>query len=557
MHRHHRFQQLLVWMFALLALGVIIFVRLRLLSVPLERDEGEFAYAGQLLLQGILPFESIYNMKMPGIYVAYAAMMAFLGRSSTAIHLGLMITNLATMALVFQVGSRISGRIAGVVAAICYGLMSLHFSVQGVFGHATHFVVLFAMAGILAIFKGAGSLRKDVVFAGGLLLGTGFMMKQHGMAFIVYAGLILLRMLSADRRVERGQKTRIIAVFTAGVVIPFSVTCGVLWTAGLFDTFWFWTVSYATRYVTMVPIQSGLETLWQNLSFIICSSPIFWALAIVGGLFSAMQKRLGGRINLLGWLTVFSFISIFPGFHFRPHYFVLMLPAVSLLAGTGVARLCEGPDTPCCPPANGGFRIWDVRHSSGVLQVKRYAPLVLLFIALCLSLIRNDGYYFWDTPEDVSHKTYPAQFFPESLKISDYIQKHCKKNDTIAVLGSEPQIYVYADRRSATGYIYMFPLMEIQDYALQMQRQMAREIEASKPVFIVFFSSQPSWVVRPQSERWIFGWLEGYKEKYRPVGVVDFIAPDQVAYVWGGPAADYRPASPIWCMILKRIDAME
>ncbi len=31
-------------------------IRIRLLPTPLERDEGEYAYAGQLMLQGIPPY---------------------------------------------------------------------------------------------------------------------------------------------------------------------------------------------------------------------------------------------------------------------------------------------------------------------------------------------------------------------------------------------------------------------------------------------------------------------------------------------------------------------
>ena len=41
-------------MFAVLALVAV--ARLRLLAFPLERDEGEYAYAGQLILQGIPPY---------------------------------------------------------------------------------------------------------------------------------------------------------------------------------------------------------------------------------------------------------------------------------------------------------------------------------------------------------------------------------------------------------------------------------------------------------------------------------------------------------------------
>ena len=53
-------------------------IRWRLASTPLERDEGEYAYAGQLILKGIPPYEFAYSMKLPGTYAAYAAIMAVL-----------------------------------------------------------------------------------------------------------------------------------------------------------------------------------------------------------------------------------------------------------------------------------------------------------------------------------------------------------------------------------------------------------------------------------------------------------------------------------------------
>jgi hypothetical protein len=45
---------------ALVLLAIILFaaIRYRLRAMPLERDEGEYAYAGQLILQGIPPLSA-------------------------------------------------------------------------------------------------------------------------------------------------------------------------------------------------------------------------------------------------------------------------------------------------------------------------------------------------------------------------------------------------------------------------------------------------------------------------------------------------------------------
>ena len=67
--------------YAALVIVLVIFaiVRIRLRNTPLERDEGEYAYAGQLMLQGDPPYHLAYNMKLPGTYAAYAVMMAAFG----------------------------------------------------------------------------------------------------------------------------------------------------------------------------------------------------------------------------------------------------------------------------------------------------------------------------------------------------------------------------------------------------------------------------------------------------------------------------------------------
>ena len=64
-------------------------IRGQLLSVPFERDEGEYAYISQQMLKGVPPYISAYSMKLPGIYVVYAMIMSVFGQTQTGVHLGL------------------------------------------------------------------------------------------------------------------------------------------------------------------------------------------------------------------------------------------------------------------------------------------------------------------------------------------------------------------------------------------------------------------------------------------------------------------------------------
>jgi len=272
------------WTWVILAIIILstIIIRARLLDVPLERDEGEYAYAGQLILQGIPPYSQVYNMKLPGIYAAYAVILAVFGQTHTAIHLGLLIINIATVFLLFLLGKRLFDNTVGLVGAAAFALLSLSRPVQGIFANAEHFVILPAIGGILLLLCAIDSNKKTLVFVSGLLLGLAFLMKQHAIAFILFAGVYLF--ISEIRRKPLSPSSVITKClfFAVGVLIPFAVTCLILYKAGVFDKFWFWTFDYASQYVSSVSLSAGLKRLGQVMSMIIKSTFLIWFLAGAG-----------------------------------------------------------------------------------------------------------------------------------------------------------------------------------------------------------------------------------------------------------------------------------
>ena len=112
--------------------------------------------------------------------------------------------------------------------------------------------------------------------------------------------------------------------------------------------------------------------------------------------------------------------------------------------------------------------------------------------------------------------------FPRSLAVAEYIRNHSSETDTIAVIGSEPQIYFYANRKSATSHICVYGLMERQVYASRMQKEMILEIESAKPRYIVFVNDKTSWLIRSDSYPYIFLWIPKYLEdNYLLRGVIN------------------------------------
>src|SRR5262245_4835974 len=212
--------------------------RIRLLGIPLERDEGEYAYAGQLILQGIPPYKLAYNMKFPGTYAAYALIMSVFGQTTTGIHLGLLLINTATILLIFFLGRRLVNSTVGLAAAMSYAVLSVSPGVLGFAAHATHFVLLPVLGGTLLLLTTTDRQVTARLFASGLLFGSGLLMKQPGIFFALFGAIYLV---SRGLHHRFALKTILLqsSFFFAGVILPFGITCLLSWRTTVFDRFWF------------------------------------------------------------------------------------------------------------------------------------------------------------------------------------------------------------------------------------------------------------------------------------------------------------------------------
>jgi 4-amino-4-deoxy-L-arabinose transferase-like glycosyltransferase len=501
------------WILGVIVFGVVIAIRIRLLEIPLERDEGEYAYAGQLILQGIPPYKLAYNMKFPGTYAAYAVIMSIFGQTVTGIHLGLLLVNAATVVLIFFLGRRLINSTLGLAAAMSYAVLSISPSVLGFAGHATHFVLLPVLGGTLLLFNSTDRQALGRLFASGLLFGIGLLMKQPAVFFAVF-GAIYLFSSNLHRR-ARAKKILVLGLtFSAGVILPLGITCVLLWQLGVFERFWFWTIDYARQYGSLIPFSLAPQIFVYTTKEVILGGWPIWILAGIGLVAGLWEPRTRSTAIFLLGLLFFSALALCPGFYFRLHYFVLVLPAVSLLAGVAISRLS------------------DLIVSRGI--VVRFCCFLVLGAALAWPIITERKFFFQASPADASRMIYPESPFAESIRIGEYLREQTSRSDTIAVLGSEPQIYFYSDRHSATGYIYTYGLMEAQRYAAQMQQEMIREIERAHSKFLIFVVMPDSWLQRPESERMIFTWANEYTaQNYTVAGFVNMVASDRTDYYFG------------------------
>jgi hypothetical protein len=526
-----------LWTFVALGaiLALVALIRLRLATSPLERDEGEYAYIGQLMLQGIPPYKEAANMKFPGTYAAYAVIEAVFGQTVEGIHYGLLIVNAATILLMYNLGKRfLNDRLLAVMAATIYAVATLSYSFLGQAAHATHFVVFFGLAGLAVLFH-ALQKSKNVWFAiAGLLTGCAYMAKQSGFFFVPFGCFLIysteewqLRSLSA----LRGS-----VFFLLGAFTPFAVTVYVLNQLDCLDAFVFWTFRYASTYGTSasrapVVLAGQLEWIrshgWGGCALVVATP------ALVPALSRALQLPKNRHSQLIAF-TLLSMAAVSLGLVFRNHYWIQILPVVALLCALTIKCI-----------ASEGSRIF------GAQRWINPASIFLCFLLCGSIVIRESRNLFQDKPVNIIRREYSGNSFVEAPIIADYIERHSTPSDKIFVLGSEPEIYFYSKRHSCSTYIYLFSLFDDQPYAAYMQQSLVSEVEKGLPRFFIV-AHQPYFSPEIESRHPIFCWAKAFlAQNYRLISILDR-TPGGNRLISGKSLLSYTSASGIYYSVWER-----
>jgi hypothetical protein len=421
------------------------------------------------------------------------------------------------------------------MAAAAYGVLSLSLSVLGFAGHATHFVSFFAVWGFYVLLLALEKYKGSIFLLAGFLFGMAFLMKQAGFLFFLFG--ITVFIYDFFHRSPRNYKKSIVNffLFSGGGFFPFFLTALILYFSGVFEKFWFWTFTYAAKYGTQIPLSEALGVFKSRLFSVADGFFLLWIFFVLGLAACFFHKRIRDNKIILLLFTLFSFLSICPGFYFRPHYFITLLPAVAILAGVFIDYL------------NTLFA------ENKTMAPFKFLTVFLFLLAFLPGVIKQKGYLLEKEPKTLSREIYGLNPFPESLEISEFIKSRTQKDDSIVVFGSEPQIYFYSGRRSATGYIYTYNLMEKHDHSLNMQREMVEEITSADPKYFVFVNVSTSWLRRKDSVDYIFQWANGYlKNRFDLVGVADIISPVQTVYKWDNEVKNYKPRSQNSILIFER-----
>jgi hypothetical protein len=183
------------------------------------------------------------------------------------------------------------------------------------------------------------------------------------------------------------------------------------------------------------------------------------------------------------------------------------------------------------------------------------SAIPILSIVLSIPLFDSAEFLFHASPTQASIMRYGNNPFPEAVEIAKYIKSHTSPSDRIAVIGSEPEIYFYSGRKSATGYIYMYELTEKQAFARKMQAEMFKQVEEARPKYVVFVWVPGSLALGSGDSGPVINWFKNYAlQNLKVVGVADILSGDFTDYIWGDKAATYMPKSHTHILVLEQRD---
>jgi hypothetical protein len=111
--------------------------------------------------------------------------------------------------------------------------------------------------------------------------------------------------------------------------------------------------------------------------------------------------------NLLARLPPRFNTGAMPGILFPIHYFVFVLPAISLPVGAAISKLSD--------------------LVAGRMTVVRFFSILLFAAILSLPILSDKKFFFRVSPIEGCRMIYPESPFPESVRIADYLRENTSR----------------------------------------------------------------------------------------------------------------------------------
>jgi 4-amino-4-deoxy-L-arabinose transferase-like glycosyltransferase len=477
----------------LLVAGLVLLsaaVRLPLLSIPFERDEGEYAYIGWRLGHNEMPYRDWFDQKPPAIFWVYRAALSLPLDPICAVHFVAMLFSAASACALFLLARRFVSQFWAFVAATLFALLSVDPLIEGTAANTELFMLLPLILSQIAFLRGVDNSRPMWIFVCGVLIGIATAFKQ--VAAVNW--FLLLGTCPFFAMPDKGWRSTLSFIIwsLAGLVAVAASISVYFWTRHGFSELVDDVFTHNLEYVGAMTWSDRLHFCSDTLARLAPAETLVWIFS-AAGLFGLIAAHKTKPLAFLGGWLITSAIGVSASGYFFPHYFQQLLPPLALAATCGAQSLSE-------------LRVW-----RSVL-VPRVALSVVMVILLLITL-----WPFWlsYSPADAVRKIYPGNFFAEMPQFAARLAQVTSTEQRVFIFGSEPEVLFYARRVSATRYIIVFPLYGPYRNVREKQMAAAEEIQRVAPSAAVLVPN--GLIFRPGSDQYFTEWSSSYfRDNFSP-----------------------------------------
>lgn len=456
-----------------LLLSILVFsciIRVPFLHEPLDRDEGTYASVAQEMLRGGIVYKDTIDSKPPLLYCIYSIIFLLFGQTDFALRLFTALYSVGTTIAIFFLSRYLFGNRAALYSALLYGIFSSGPGVSGTIAEGENFFVLPLTGGMLFFLKALRYNNKKWMLLSGIVMGLAVFIKTTAAPTI----LLYLLLITIRNNPFKDFKTFAVnmAVFLAGpLVLAVLILSYFIYNGTLMD-FIHWNIIYNSGNAR--PLSESWSNLFGRGMQVSSEHLLLWLLSACALITLTFRKRDIVLLTLALWVVT-SFLGIAMTGNFWPHYFLQMLPPLSVLSGYAVASVYK-------------------REGLKWPRVVLTGALTLLFIWSAYKPVLADyKYYLLYSPQDISKNRYGTSVFNEAKEIGEYIKARTTPDDYIFQWGYEPEIYFYSMRRPASKHLYMQTVFRVSTDPHSGIAGLRDDLFAHRPKYIVIQRWREEW----------------------------------------------------------------
>lgn len=406
---------------ALIALTLLLRALAIAHPAPLD-DEGVYAVMADVMVDGGRPYVDAIERKPPLLFWLYQACFSLAGKNAWyALHTLAALWTLGTMLALHRLTRGLFDRRTAGWAALLYCIFMtwgdwkcLAFNGELIMNLPLAWAALLVLAATRD--PGHSARRALRLLAAGMALGCAVLIKQPAGVATVPLGLLLL--LQAPR-LRDGVRDGML--LTLGFCLPLAAVAARFWSWGMLDVAWYWSVGDHD-----IPHGPRSLIFWKlaaerGLLVFVAGSLVLSALCVLSLRWRTRAPALwhdrSPALRALCGLIVASFVGAAWSGRFYPHYFLQVVPWMSVLAAPAAAQLDTQPQS---------------KLLRGLLLLHALAYLCLNTIGL------------W------------PQRAPSALVA--WVRQNTQPRDPIFVWGHSVALYALTDRAPSSRYITTFPL---------------------------------------------------------------------------------------------------